>query len=206
MEDTEIVIASVTMDLDKGQHTVTLPVNDQLDSKGDFVALVERLDEAPDARIACEIPDQSVAQISQSPSIAAFVSQEASVVKDLTIRLWANTRQRIRITVMFLRKAVGKLRQQITCQTCKKLVEILLNAALAGIGLHFVSGTIALTQAQAAALQAFFAKGLLANLIAKYGLGKVAAMLLTVLQGLNWFFDLTDKLYESMCRAALLCP
>ncbi|WP_262423137.1 hypothetical protein [Brevundimonas denitrificans] len=208
MGDEEVEIVTLELDPAEGQTTLVLPGHDATDAGDqDVVLLVERIDEGFADGLELSMESPGLENISLARSVHTFIGELSADSKEIVIRFWTGAGQRIRVTLARFRSGAMGFWRNNRCRACKELVKVLLIAGLSVIGVHLPIGQVVLDAVQTSAFQnLIFGGGPIAWLVQRYGLQPMWQALTHVLGGLNWAFQITDRIFQSVCHLLGFCP
>ncbi|NQV84186.1 MAG: hypothetical protein HQ494_10245 [Rhodospirillales bacterium] len=144
--------------------------------------------------------------VSQTGKVHAFIGKIDEPLDKVTIWVSANVIRQVRFSILKIKKYFRKKVNGLECRFCKSVAGWLLKAGLAAAGIPFLdegldwAGDVAEKLAGVLDKSAHFA-----DLVKAIDLGIWEGIMAT-LAGLDWAFELTDKLYELVCEQLKFCP
>ncbi|GAN79496.1 hypothetical protein [Acidocella aminolytica] len=208
-EGTGFAITTTELDIDSGECVLELTWHpDPAGGEQDVLLLIEQIGEQPVAGLVLSLEYVFLGtNQSEVQSIQTYIGVLAGEINRLGIRFIANTRKRLRVTLLRIFKSTI---EYIECSQCKKLVKALLVAGLSAIGVHFLGGVVVLSGTLKARLAGWLSHGYPANLLANHGfILRIMNYLGNGLGQLNTALHLTDqmaeRLFTEVCRGVGLC-
>ena len=197
-------IQTIETELTEGEHEFVIPRREGDDQA---VVLIEQLNgEAGDLEAVVEnIPST---QLSHYRKTKVFMGEYVDGAKNISLRVYLRATRLIRITIATIRSGIAIAIRKLPCRLCKKLVNMLLTAALALLGVPYMDKTVVFDDDLLAALNGLLDNpdySTFRNLVEQVDLG-IWDAILKVAAGIEFIFEFFDKFYERVCQSIGLCP
>ena len=197
-------IQTIETELTEGEHIFVIP---RREGEDQAVVLVEQLGGEP-GELSVEASNIPGTQLSSHGKAQVFMGNFVDDAQDITLRVYLQATRWVRITIATIRSGVANAFGKLPCRLCKKLVKMLLMTALALLGVPYMDKDVFFDDDLLKALNDLLSDttySALESLVKEINLGIWDAILKTV-AGVEFIFELADKLYEKVCQSIGLCP